>query len=87
MGSKVIIDVDTGVDDAQALMMAASQDDVDILAVTCVTGNVHVDQVITNTLRVLRVCDRLDVSNSSFEGWGVRELPSLTPSEKFPDKA
>lgn len=62
---KLLIDVDTGVDDAQAIMMALASKDVDVLAITCVGGNTELDQVITNTLRVLKVCDRLDVSRTS----------------------
>ncbi|XP_069135007.1 nucleoside hydrolase-like [Argopecten irradians] len=59
---KVIIDVDTGVDDAQAIILALSRPDVlDVLAVTCVQGNVDITNVCRNTLRVLSVCDRLNV--------------------------
>ena len=43
-------------------MMALSRPEVDLIAVTCVSGNVEVDQVAINTLRVLEVCERLDVS-------------------------
>jgi len=59
---KYIIDVDTGVDDAQALMLALSQSNMDILAITCVAGNTDVDQVCINTLKVLKACNRLEVS-------------------------
>ena len=61
---KVIIDVDTGVDDAQAIMMALSASDkFDILAIACVAGNIDVDQVCYNTLRVLTTCKRLEVND------------------------
>lgn len=43
-------------------MMALSRPEVDLIAITCVSGNVEVDQVAINTLRVLEVCERLDVS-------------------------
>lgn len=49
----VILDVDTGVDDAFALMLAARHPEVDLRAVTCVAGNAPVDQVVANTLYVL----------------------------------
>jgi inosine-uridine nucleoside N-ribohydrolase len=49
----VILDVDTGVDDALALLFAARHPDLDLLAVTCVGGNVEVDQVVVNTATVL----------------------------------
>ncbi|KAH3728635.1 hypothetical protein DPMN_054594 [Dreissena polymorpha] len=61
MKSKYIIDVDTGVDDAQALMLALSRPDVDVIAITCVAGNVPVDQVVLNTLKILTVWGRLDI--------------------------
>ena len=62
MSRKFIIDVDTGVDDAQALMLALSRPDIDVVAITCVAGNVQLDKVCINTLKVLTICKRLDVS-------------------------
>jgi pyrimidine-specific ribonucleoside hydrolase len=50
---RVVLDVDTGVDDALALLFAARHPDLDLRAVTCVSGNVGVDQVVVNTLTVL----------------------------------
>lgn len=67
MATKLIIDVDTGVDDSKALILALSRSDVEILAITCVNGNVDIDNVCRNTLRVLKVCDRLDVSMFSLQ--------------------
>lgn len=49
----LIIDVDTGCDDALALLLALRCPSVRVLAVTCVHGNVGVDQVLANTLKVL----------------------------------
>ena len=57
----VILDVDTGVDDACALLLAALHPDLELRAVTCVGGNVGVDDVVTNTLKVLDVAGREDV--------------------------
>jgi pyrimidine-specific ribonucleoside hydrolase len=59
--TRIILDVDTGVDDACALLMAALHPDVELLAVTCVSGNVSVDDVVRNTLKVLDVAGRPDV--------------------------
>lgn len=58
---KFIIDCDTGVDDAFALMLALSRDDVDVVAITCVNGNTTLDQVAVNVMKVLEVCQRTDV--------------------------
>ena len=57
----IILDVDTGVDDACALLLAALHPDVDLRAVTCVGGNASVDDVVGNTLKVLDVAGRRDV--------------------------
>ncbi len=57
----VILDVDTGVDDACALLLAALHPDVELRAVTCVGGNTSVDEVVSNTLKVLDVAGRPDV--------------------------
>lgn len=62
MKKKLVIDVDTGVDDAQAIMVALADPEVEILGITCCHGNTPLDNVLRNTLRVLKVCNRLDVS-------------------------
>lgn len=59
---KLILDVDTGIDDAHAIMLALSNPTVDVVAITCANGNVKIDDVAANTLRVLQVCNRMDVS-------------------------
>src|SRR2546430_5680985 len=53
---KLIMDVDTGVDDCVALLYALGAPDVELLAVTCVAGNVAEPQVEANTLAVLELC-------------------------------
>lgn len=49
----LILDVDTGVDDALALIAAIRHPELDLLAVSCVTGNASLEHVVDNTLRVL----------------------------------
>ncbi|XP_066497472.1 inosine-uridine preferring nucleoside hydrolase [Hoplias malabaricus] len=61
MVKKLIVDVDCGVDDAQAIMMALAVPDVQILGITCVYGNTSVENVCKNVLRVLKVCGRLEI--------------------------
>ncbi|XP_076579984.1 inosine-uridine preferring nucleoside hydrolase-like [Chaetodon auriga] len=61
MKKKLILDVDTGVDDAQAIMVALADPDVEILGITCCHGNTSLENVLQNTLRVLKVCNRLDI--------------------------
>eukprot|EP00929_Paragymnodinium_shiwhaense_P025746 TRINITY_DN15507_c0_g1_i4.p1 TRINITY_DN15507_c0_g1~~TRINITY_DN15507_c0_g1_i4.p1 ORF type:complete len:275 (+),score=37.63 TRINITY_DN15507_c0_g1_i4:111-827(+) len=49
----VIMDVDTGVDDAMALLLATRCPDINLLAVTCVQGNTPVHRAVKNTMKVL----------------------------------
>lgn len=53
---KFIIDTDTASDDAAALMIAAFSDDIEILGVTAVAGNVGVKQAADNALMTLQTC-------------------------------
>ena len=57
----VILDVDTGIDDALAIMLAVRHPALDLRAVTCVGGNVPVEQVVANTLAVLALAGATDV--------------------------
>ena len=57
----VVLDVDTGVDDACAILLAALHPALELCAVTCVGGNASVEQVVRNTLAVLHTCGRDDV--------------------------
>ncbi len=49
----VIIDCDTGVDDALALLLALRSPEFNVLGITCVAGNVPIDKVVRNTLVVV----------------------------------
>ena len=57
----VVLDVDTGVDDACALLLAARHPGLDLRAVGCVAGNAEVDQVVRNTRIALAAAGRPDV--------------------------
>ena len=50
---KLILDVDTGTDDAIAVAMACLSDEFEVLGITTVNGNRGVDYTTENTLRVL----------------------------------
>ncbi len=52
MATKIILDVDTGTDDAVALMTAALSPDIDLVGATTVNGNTGIDSTTENTLRV-----------------------------------
>jgi len=57
----LILDVDTGIDDAMALLYAAASPEAEIVAVTCVGGNIDARQVERNTRAVLELAGRQDV--------------------------
>lgn len=52
---EILVDVDTGVDDALALVFAALHPGFNLRAVTCVAGNAPLDDVYRNTRAVLSV--------------------------------
>lgn len=53
MSHKMIMDLDTGIDDALALVYALSHDDIEIIGVTTSFGNVTVDYATDNSLNIL----------------------------------
>jgi inosine-uridine nucleoside N-ribohydrolase len=53
MARKIIIDTDPGIDDAQAILLAASHPELDLLGLTTVFGNVPVDLATANALRLV----------------------------------
>ncbi len=58
---KLIIDVDTGIDDALALLYTIASPEAELVAVTCTAGNVEARQVAANTQGLLEMCGRADV--------------------------
>ena len=54
---KVIIDTDTGADDASALILAAKSENIEILGVTVLAGNVDLEQGTKNALAALQTAD------------------------------
>ena len=57
----LLLDVDTGIDDSLALLYACASPEAEIVAVTCVGGNVDARQVAENTRAVLELAGRTDV--------------------------
>ncbi|MDO5521954.1 MAG: nucleoside hydrolase [bacterium] len=58
---KVIIDCDPGIDDSLALMYALSSEELEVVAITIVCGNVPVELGVQNTFKVLQLMDRMDI--------------------------
>ena len=61
MPRKLILDVDTGTDDAVAIMLAALHPDLDLIGCTTANGNHDVERCTDNTLRVLNHIGRRDI--------------------------
>nr|WP_309098492.1 nucleoside hydrolase [Fredinandcohnia onubensis] len=58
---KVILDVDTGIDDALAIIYGIESKQLDLLGITAVSGNVPLHMVTKNTKKVLRLLGREDI--------------------------
>jgi inosine-uridine nucleoside N-ribohydrolase len=65
MPIKLILDVDTGTDDAVALMLAALHPDLELIGATTVNGNVAVESCTENSLRVF---DYIGIPVPVYEG-------------------
>jgi purine nucleosidase len=76
----LILDVDTGIDDSLALLYAAASPDADLIAATCVSGNVEAEQVGINTRAVLELAGRTDVEVAM-----GRQIPLIRPLETTPE--
>jgi purine nucleosidase/ribosylpyrimidine nucleosidase len=74
---KLILDVDTGTDDAVAIMLAALHPDLDLLACTTVNGNVQVEYCTNNTLRTLDYIGHpgIPVYEGAYEAIVRKDLP------------
>jgi len=61
MPQPIVLDVDTGTDDALALLYAVGSTDLELRGVSCVAGNAGLEQVVDNTLRVLDAAGAADL--------------------------
>ncbi|RFA10123.1 nucleoside hydrolase [Subtercola boreus] len=59
--TNVLLDVDTGVDDALAILFAVAHPGIALLGVSCVAGNAALPQVVQNTLKVLDAAGAGDI--------------------------
>ena len=55
------MDVDTGTDDALAILYALAHPDIEVLGISCVAGNITLDQVVINTYKVLDAASAGDI--------------------------
>ncbi|MBF0528726.1 MAG: nucleoside hydrolase, partial [Deltaproteobacteria bacterium] len=75
---KIILDVDTGVDDALAILLAMNSVEVEVLGITVVGGNIDAEQSARNTAAVLcqlpaSIRDRYNVLPTVIQGKETRE--------------
>ena len=76
---KIILDVDTGSDDAVAIMTAILSDELELLGITTVHGNLPVEYTTDNTLRVVELM-KADVP--VFRGCGYPLVQDLLPGRR-----
>ncbi len=77
MAKKVILDVDTGSDDAIAILAALASPELEVVAICTVAGNKSIDKTTENTLRVL---DLFGSNVPVFRGCKEPLTKDLTPS-------
>jgi len=61
MPTRIVIDVDTGTDDALAILYASRHPDLEVLGISCVAGNTPLNQVVINTCKVLDAAGAGDI--------------------------
>jgi inosine-uridine nucleoside N-ribohydrolase len=77
-GRKLILDVDTGTDDAVAIMLAALHPELELIGCTTVNGNVEIEYTTDNTLRTLDYIGRSDIPvfRGAHEPLAHRDMPT-----------
>lgn len=86
MKKPVILDVDTGTDDAIAILMAGLSSRIELVGCMSAWGNHDVDTTTENTLRVLSHIDRDDVPVHRGLGKPFAPIPFLFPSYADSDR-
>ena len=76
----IILDVDTGIDDAMALLYAAASPEAELVAATAVAGNTDARQAAVNTQAVLELAGRPDIEVAI-----GRETPLVRALETTPE--
>jgi purine nucleosidase len=59
--TRVVIDCDTGVDDAMAVLYGLLAPEVEVVGLTCCWGNIWVETATANTLRLLEIVGRPEI--------------------------
>jgi inosine-uridine nucleoside N-ribohydrolase len=61
MTTPIILDCDPGHDDAIAILLALASPELEVVAITTVSGNQTLDKTTANALKVLELADRADI--------------------------
>ena len=80
----LILDVDTGIDDALALLYACASPDAEILAVTALAGNASADDTERNTRAVLEAAGRGDIDVAVGRPTPLLRALEITPETHGP---
>lgn len=78
---KVIMDVDTGTDDAVAILMAAASEEIELLGICTVNGNRNVELTTDNTLRVIDFINKQD-EIKVYKGCALPLVCTLDPARR-----
>ncbi|MEV7397905.1 nucleoside hydrolase [Aeromicrobium sp. NPDC092404] len=87
MPRRVVLDCDTGSDDAIAIMLAAARPELELLAVTAVWGNHAVRHTADNSRRTLDLIGRPDVPVHAGLGGPIDPPPAAEPAKASPERA
>ena len=74
----VIMDVDTCIDDAVAIILAMASQEIDLRGITVVAGNQTLDKTLHNTLSVVEYFGRKDIpvaAGALFPAFGILLSP------------
>ena len=87
MPRRVVLDCDTGSDDAIAIMLAAARPELDLTAVTAVWGNHAVAHTADNSRRVLDLIGREDIPVYAGRDSPIDPPPGAPASQRSPEPA
>jgi purine nucleosidase len=76
---RVIVDTDTGIDDAVAVVLAVAEPALDVVAVTSVFGNADVEHTTANTLTLLERVGAGDIPVAKGAAAGLVGSPTFAP--------
>jgi purine nucleosidase len=76
---KVIIDTDTGIDDAMGVVYGLLAPELDVLAITTIFGNVDVGKTTRNSAVILEILGRTEVPLAKGAAKGLLGIPHYNP--------